>query len=55
MRNIIHQFEDWASREVEIWTGSMKGGMAALEAAVPVIAVIVGMMAFEVIVHFAAR
>ncbi len=51
----LQQLEAWASRNIETGTGRTKSGIAALEAAVPLIAVVIGMMAFAVVVHFSAR
>jgi hypothetical protein len=44
----------WASRDVEICTGCVNRGTAAIEALLPVAAVVVGMIAFGVVVHFVA-
>jgi hypothetical protein len=50
-----HQLQKWATREIEIWTGPVSAGKAAVEAALPLVAVVVGMLAFAVIVHFATH
>jgi hypothetical protein len=44
----------WASRDVEICTGCVKRGTATIEALLPVAAVVIGMMAFGIVVHFVA-
>src|SRR5262245_6634584 len=49
------QFGDWASREVHILTGPVKGIFATVETALPIAAVAVGMTLFGLVVHFAGR
>ena len=49
------QFGDWASREVHILTGPVRGIFAAVETALPIAAVALGMTLFGLIVHFTGR
>src|SRR5260370_15585195 len=49
------QFGDWASREVHILTGPVKGIFAAVETMLPIAAVAIGMTIFGLVLHFAAR
>ena len=49
------QFGDWASREVHIHTGPLKGLSATIESLIPIAAVAVGMTVFGVVVHFAGH
>jgi hypothetical protein len=44
----------WASRDIEICTGCVKRGTAVIEALLPVAAVVVGLIAFGIVVHFVA-
>lgn len=44
----------WASSDVEVCTGCLKRGTAMVQAMLPMAAVIVGMAAFGLIVHFVA-
>jgi hypothetical protein len=43
----------WASSDVEICTGCLKRGAATIQAMLPGAAVIVGMAAFGLVIHFA--
>jgi len=49
------QFGDWASREVHILTGPVKGIFAAIETMLPIAAVAIGMTLFGLVVHLAGR
>ncbi len=49
------QFGDWASRDVDISTGPVKGAIAAVETILPIAAVAVGLTVFGLVVHFAGR
>lgn len=44
----------WASTDVEICTGCLTRGAATIQALLPGAAVVVGMAAFGLIIHFAA-
>jgi hypothetical protein len=48
-------FGDWASREVHIQTGPVKGIFATVETMIPIAAVAVSMTLFGIVVHFAGR
>ena len=48
-------FGDWAARDVQLLSGPVKGIVAAAEAIVPIAAVAIGMTAFGIVLHFAAR
>jgi hypothetical protein len=48
-------FGDWASREVHILTGPVKGIFATVETTLPIAAVAVGMTLFGLVVHFVGR
>jgi hypothetical protein len=49
------QFGDWASREVHILTGPVKGIFATVETILPIAAVALGMTLFGLVAHFAGR
>jgi hypothetical protein len=49
------EFGDWAARDVEISTGPVKGGIAAIETIVPIAAVALGMTLFGLVLHFTGR
>jgi len=49
------EFSDWASRDVQVSTGPTKGRVAAIEVAVPIAAVAIGMTLFGLVLHFVAR
>jgi hypothetical protein len=46
-------FGDWASHDVQIGSGPVKGTIAAIEAIVPIAAVAFGMTIFGLVLHFA--
>ncbi len=46
-------FGDWAAHDVQIWTGPVKGLVAAIETMVPIAAVAFGMLLFGIVLHFA--
>ncbi len=46
------QFGDWAGRPVDLWTGPVKGVLAATETILPIAAVAFGMTAFALVLHF---
>ena len=48
-------FGDWASREVHLLTGPVRGIFATVETALPIAAVALGMTLFGLVAHFAAR
>ncbi len=48
-------FGDWASREVQIWSGPIKGLSATVETIVPIAAVAIGMTVFGIVLHFVVR
>jgi len=47
------RFEQWAERDVDLWTGPVKGKLAAIETLLPIAAVAFGMTAFALVLHFA--
>ncbi len=47
------EFGDWASRDVHLSTGPVKGIVAAVETIVPIAAVAFGMLIFGLVLHFA--
>jgi hypothetical protein len=46
------EFGDWAAHEVELWSGPVKGRLAAIETVLPIAAVAFGMTAFALVLHF---
>jgi hypothetical protein len=46
-------FQQWAERDVDLWTGPVKGKLAATETLLPIAAVAFGMTAFALVLHFA--
>jgi hypothetical protein len=47
------RFSEWAEREIELQSGPVKGKDAAIEIALPIAAVAVGLVAFATTLHFA--
>jgi hypothetical protein len=53
--DIGSRFSDWASRDVNLYTGPVKGRSAAIETMIPIAAVAIGMTLFGIVVHFAGH
>lgn len=49
------RFADWASREIQVWSGPIKGGTAAVEVMVPIASVAIGMTLFGIVLHVFAH
>jgi hypothetical protein len=47
------QFGDWASHDVHLSTGPVKGAIATIEAILPIAAVAIGLTIFGVLLHVA--
>ena len=45
-------YGNWAGDEVELWTGPVKGKMAAIETILPIAAAALSMTAFALVLHF---
>jgi hypothetical protein len=46
------EFGEWAGHEVDLWSGPVKGKLAAIETVLPIAAVAFGMTAFALVLHF---